>query len=114
MQSETKPRTSIIKFPEAELSPCTEVDREITKKHDAKIHEICSETSLALQELRHGVEYMLYDTMEMLNLDARTLVEVLDERPSVVRELMDRETDELTTERLIQMLETLRPLQQNS
>jgi hypothetical protein len=36
---------------------------------------------------------LLLDTLEKVNLDARTLVHLLDERPSVVRVLMDGDTE---------------------
>jgi hypothetical protein len=48
----------------------------------------------------------------MVGLDVGTLAEILDERPRIVRELIDRETNQLTTERLIQILEELRSFQQ--
>jgi hypothetical protein len=50
---------------------------------------------------------LLLDTLEKVNLDARTLVHLLDERPSVVRVLMDGETEGLPMERMVDYLERL-------
>jgi hypothetical protein len=87
----------------------TEEDRAIAREHDAEIHELCRDTNLALQELNHGIAKVLLDTLEKLDLDAWTLVHIWDERPSVVRAVMSGETDGLTTETMIEMLEQLRP-----
>lgn len=70
---------------------------------------LCRDTSLALQELRHGVLNVLSSTLEILNMDTMTLVQILDERPSIVRELMERNHDDITTEMILRYLEALRP-----
>jgi hypothetical protein len=80
------------------------------EEQDAAIHEICEGTSGALQELRHGVIYVLFDTLEMINLNTKTLAVRIDEPIRLVREVKQRETDRLTTERLIDILEKLRPM----
>jgi uncharacterized protein YbjT (DUF2867 family) len=92
----------------SKVSPVTEEDRAIAREHDAEIYELCRDTTLALQELRHRVAHVLLDTLEKMDLDVWTLVQLLDERPSVVRDLMDGETDDLTTETMIEYLEKLR------
>jgi hypothetical protein len=51
-------------------------------------NQLCRDTSLALLELRHAVLNIFYETLEKLDLDAATLIQVFDERPSNVRELM--------------------------
>ena len=43
-----------------------------------------------------------------MDLEVRTLVQLLDERPSVVQDLIDGEFDTLTTEMMIDYLEKLR------
>jgi hypothetical protein len=82
----------------------------LAEKRDAEIREICEATSGALQELRHGVIYVLFDTLEMIDLGARALADRIDEPVRLVREIRQRKTDRLTTERLIEILEKLRPL----
>jgi hypothetical protein len=47
------------------------------------------------------------DTLTKLDLDLMSLVKVLDERHSVVRDLMDGDFDNLTTEKIIESLEKL-------
>jgi hypothetical protein len=42
-------------------------------------------------------------------MDTMTLVQILDERPSIVRELMERNHDDITTEMILRYLEALRP-----
>jgi hypothetical protein len=59
MRSETKSCPPIIRFPGAEVTPSTEAEREIADEHDFNIHELCSETSQALRELRHGIKTIL-------------------------------------------------------
>jgi hypothetical protein len=112
MRSKTNGETypALIRFPEDQTRPTTDRDRDIAERHFVKTHDVCIETAQALRELRHGVEYILFDTLERMDLDERDLVEILDERPSVVTDLMDRQTEGLTTERLIEILETIRPL----
>jgi hypothetical protein len=90
-------------------TPPTEADLSAARTHDIEIYELCRETSLALQELRHGVAHVLHDTIEKMSLDTWTLAQILDERPSVVRDLIEGETDDLTTETMIKYLEKLRP-----
>jgi hypothetical protein len=82
-------------------TPVTEDDRAVARAHDAEIHELCRDTTLALQELRHGIVNVLIDTIEKMDMDRWTLAQLLDERPSVVRELMEGDTDGLTSETLI-------------
>ena len=102
-------------FPSATKTPLnTSRDKARAKaraeKQDAKIHEVCEGTSGALQELRHGVIYVLFDTLEMINLSTKTLAARIAEPIRVVRALKQREANQLTTERLIEILEKLRPL----
>jgi hypothetical protein len=100
-----------IPFPKSslgEVSPPTDEDRAIAREHDAQLREICQDTSRALQEIRQWTGNVLLDTLTKLDLDLMTLVQVLDERPSVVRDLMDGDFDNLTTEKIIENLEKLR------
>jgi hypothetical protein len=53
---------------------------------------------------------MLFDTIEMIDLNAKTLAVRIAEPIRVVRALKQREIDRLTTERLIEILEKLRPV----
>jgi hypothetical protein len=48
--------------------------------------------------------------LEKLDLDAWMLIQILDERPSVVQDLMAGETDSLTTETMVEYLERLHEL----
>jgi hypothetical protein len=50
---------------------------------------------------------LLLDSLEKVNVDARTLMHLLDECPSVVRVLMDGDTDGLSTETMLEYLERL-------
>src|SRR5580692_8289622 len=90
------------------VSPPTDEDRAIAREHDAEIHELCRATNLALQELHHGLANIFRDTLEKMDLDVWTLVQILDERPSVVRDLLDGEFYNLTTATMIEYLEKLR------
>ncbi len=89
-------------------TPVTEEDRAVAREHDAEIHELCRDTHLALQELHHGIANILRDTLEKMDLDVWTLVQILDERPSVVRDLLDGEFYDLATATMIEYLEKLR------
>jgi hypothetical protein len=99
---------SLIAFPTAKPQPVTKKDKRAAAAHDAAIQEICHDSSQALEEIRHGVANVLRDTLEKMGADQWTLVQLLDERPSVVKDIMAGETDELTTETLIAYLEKLR------
>jgi hypothetical protein len=48
---------------------------------------------LALQGMRQGTANLLLDTLEKVNLDAPTLVYLLDEHTSVLRVLMEGDTE---------------------
>jgi hypothetical protein len=99
-----------IPFPSSsriKATPVTEADRAIAREHDTEIHELCRDTKLALQELRQGTANLLRDTLEKLDLDAWMLIQILDERPSVVQDLIAGETDSLTTEKMVEYLERL-------
>jgi hypothetical protein len=74
-----------------------------------EIHVLCRDTALALQELRHGVLNVLLSSLETLDLDTITLVQVLDARPSIVRALVKGDLDEITTDTLLRWVEALRP-----
>ena len=74
---------------------------------DEEIFELCQETLGALQELRHGIEFALYDKLESIDLDVRRLANLIDEDLSVAHALIEKEVDELSTERLIEILEKL-------
>jgi hypothetical protein len=89
-----------------ELTPASEADK-ADYERAAEILEFCRETRMALQELRHGTANLLLDTLEQMDVDLRTLVHLLDERPSVVRVLMDGETTGLPMERMVDYLERL-------
>jgi hypothetical protein len=100
-----------IPFPSSsrgEVSPPTDEDRAIAREHDAELRDICRDTSRALQEIRQWTGNVLRDTLTELDLDLLMLVQVLDERPSVVRALMDGDLENLTTEKIIENLEKLR------
>jgi hypothetical protein len=110
MPSETNtPSPTLLQFPcSPDRKYPSEVDRAIVLAHSHDIHECITETRQALQELRHGVLYCLLDLLDKLQLDRWTLTVLLDERPSVILDLLQGETDELTTERLIDILDLLR------
>jgi hypothetical protein len=110
MQSANNTPLGLLWFPSvagASAASATQEDKAIVREHDAEIHQLCRDTTLALQELRHGVAKVLLDTLEKMDLDVETLVRLLDERPSVVRVLMDGDTDGLTTAIMIEYLERL-------
>jgi hypothetical protein len=105
------PTSEPIQFPKSNrrtVSPPTDADRAIARQHDAEIRELCRDTNVALQELHHGIANIFRDILEKMDLDVWTLVQILDERPSVVRDLLDGEFDTLTTEMMIDYLEKLR------
>jgi hypothetical protein len=100
-----------IPFPSSsrgEVSPPTDEDRAIAREHDAEIHELCRDANLALQELHQGITNIFRDTLEKMDLDVGTLVQILDERPSVVRDLLDGEFYNFATTTMIEYLEKLR------
>jgi hypothetical protein len=99
-----------IAFPsrcQIELTPTANERDEVAYNHSSKIRQRCQDTPLALQDLRHGIANALSDTLAKRNLDWYVLVQLLDERPTVVQQLMRGEIDELTTETLIVYLEKL-------
>jgi hypothetical protein len=106
MQStnDNSPRV-VLSFPSA----ATASDASATQEDYAEIHELCRDTNLALQELHHGIANIFRDTLEKMDLDVWTLVQILDERPSVVRDLLDGEFYNLATATMIEYLEKLRP-----
>jgi hypothetical protein len=108
MQSKTEVPAPVITFPAPKTTPPTEADRRAAEEHDRQIHDICKDTSMALQELRSGIVNVLADTIDKMDVDQVTLVQLFDERPSVVADLMAGETDGLTTETLIAYLAKLR------
>jgi hypothetical protein len=98
-----------IPFPQSrqsDLTPAREADKAACERA-AETLEFCRQTRMALQELRHGTANLLLDTLAQMDLDLRTLVHLLDERPSVVRILMDGEAAGLPMERMIDYLERL-------
>jgi hypothetical protein len=109
MPSKTNtPTPVVITFPHNKVdTQPSEADLAAARTYDAEIHELCRDTRQALQELRHGIINVLFDTLEKMGSDGWTLVQSLDERPSVVKNLIGRETDDLTTETLIDFLERL-------
>jgi hypothetical protein len=52
----------------------TEEDKAAAQVHSATIYELCRDTAMALQELRHGIANVLLDTLEKMPLDINTLV----------------------------------------
>jgi len=111
MQSANDNAPGLLWFPSvtrASAASATREDKTIAREHDAEIHQLCRDTTLALQELKHGIAKVLLETLEKMDLDLWTLVRLLDERPSVVCVLMDGDTDGLSTETMIEYLERLR------
>jgi hypothetical protein len=110
MQSRTSNSASApIPFPKPsreEVRSAAEADKADCERA-AEILEFCRQTRMALQELRHGTANLLLDTLAQVDLDHRTLVHLLDERPSVVRVLMDGETEGVPMERMVDYLERL-------
>ena len=100
------PTSGLILFPKKSRYRVPIARKALT--HTVEIHELCRDTSLALQELRHGAFSVLLSTLETLGMDTMTLVQVLDERPSIVRELMEGGHDEISTEMILHYLEVLR------
>jgi hypothetical protein len=74
---------------------------------DKEIFELCRETLGALQELRHGIQFALFDMLEKLDLDARVLANLIEARPGATKTLLRKDTERLATERLIEILEKL-------
>jgi len=102
---ERKP--TLISFPKA-VNGLTDSEKALLAEQSAKIHELISGTSMALSELRTGAFNVLFDLTEAMNLDTWTLCEVLDVSPSQARDLMAKETDDLTTETILLYLDRLR------
>jgi hypothetical protein len=109
MQFKTNtPTPVVVTFPHNKVdTPPTEADLAAARAHGVEIHELCRDTRQALQELRHGIINVLFDKLEKMGSDGWTLVQLLDERPSVVRDLMDGDTEGLTTETMIDYVERL-------
>jgi hypothetical protein len=103
----TNPTSGLISFPNKSRHRVATAPEARTR--NLEIHELCRDTSLALQELRHGVLNVLSSTLEVLDMDTMTLVQVLDERPSIVRELMEGNHHAITTETILRYVEALRP-----
>jgi hypothetical protein len=72
-----------------------------------EIQQRCQDTSMALQELRHGIANTLAETLLNRSLDWYALVQLLDERPTAVQRLLQGDTEDQTTEKLIEYLERL-------
>jgi hypothetical protein len=107
--SNSSPR-GVLSFPSAARASdasATQEDKDVANAHYVRIHELCRDTTLALQELDHGIANVLLDTLEKLDLDAWTLAHIWDERFSVVRNVISGEIDGLTTATMIEMLEKL-------
>ena len=67
------PPSGPIPFPKSsrgEVTPPTDEDRAIAREHDAEIRELCRDTALALQGLRHGIANVFRDTLEKMDLNA--------------------------------------------
>jgi hypothetical protein len=103
------PASNPIPFPRRDGIPSTLADKTDVLARATEIHGFCRDISSALQEIRHAVLNILYDTLERLDLDATTLVQVLDERPSIVASLMERDAETISTETILHHLEALRP-----
>ena len=65
------------------------------------------DTARALEELRHGIAHVLLDTIEKMSLDTWTVAHTLDRRPTVARNLLSQDTEDLTTEKMIECLQML-------
>jgi hypothetical protein len=105
----SNPASCPIPFPRRDGIPSTFADEADVLARAAEIHELCRDISSALQEIRHAVLNTLYEILERLDLDAAAPVQVLDERPSVVRELLERVAETIPTETILHHLEALRP-----
>jgi hypothetical protein len=90
----------------SELTPTNKQDNAACS-HSAEIQQRCRDTSMALQELRHGIANALFETLSKRNFDWDVLVQLLDERPTVVQQLLQGDTQDQTTEKLIEYLEKL-------
>jgi hypothetical protein len=86
----------------------SDADLALARERDADIYELCRETTMALQELRHWIDFTLREVIEKLDADPSTLAQMLDECPSVVEDIVNGEFDGLTTESMIEYLEKLR------
>jgi hypothetical protein len=107
----SKPASHPIPFPKKGRGGVTTVakTKKVAVADAVEIHVLCRDTSLALQELRHGLLNVLSSILEVFEMDPMTLVQVLDERPSIVRELVNGDHEEITTEMILLYLEILRP-----
>ena len=91
MQSRDKNRPVILRFPEPanESGPSSNIGAQPIGKEDlVEVRERCRDTTRALQELRHGIAIALLHLLEKTPFDRALLVQVLDECPSVVSELL--------------------------
>jgi hypothetical protein len=80
-----------------------------THMRSEEVFELCRETLLALQELRHGIEHVLFDNLDRRCLNARTLANLIEVSPGVARALTRRNTERIATEKLIEILENIQP-----
>jgi len=82
-------------------------DHACATARDIEVLELCSSTRGALQELRHGIIYALYDILDKLGLDIRSMMVIVQQPGSVCEAIVARDLDELTTETLIDIVERL-------
>jgi hypothetical protein len=78
-----------------------------THMQGEEVFALCSESLLALQELRHGIEHVLFDTLDRRGLNTRTLANLIEISPGVSRALTRRDTERIATEKLIEILENI-------
>jgi hypothetical protein len=107
MPSADEKKPTLISFPKA-AKGLTDSEKAMLAQQSAKIHELINGTNMALSELCTGALNVFFDLTETMNLDTWTLCEVLDVCPSQARDLMAKETDDLTTETILLYLERLR------
>ena len=100
----------VLRFPSAaKRSKSPQADSAVREKRVFEIHAVCQATTQALGELRGGIQNYIYEALDMLDLDARTLQFLTQESPRTVQALIQREVEGLTTERLIAILEAMHP-----
>jgi hypothetical protein len=106
-QTSAEAATAVLAFPSGSELPATEPDNSDVCEQRYQIGDIVRDTFGALQELRHGALCVLLDSLEVLEIPEWELIKLLNERPTVVRDLINSETDDLTLDVILGYLEKL-------
>jgi hypothetical protein len=103
----------MLQFPPAASPKVQETDSAAREKRLIEVHALCQSTTQAMAELRHGVQNVIFEVLDMLNLDAKALQFLTGEGPRTVEALMRKEVDGLGTATLVRILEAMHPVRES-